>query len=219
MERNLLIAFLDRQTFTLYRKEASGILILEIPTEVVRDLEIVNHAKFKEIVSQWIQNNRLSPGNMIVILSPFACFGQDVPSHNPADVTIQTQKFSETVPFEAVQVKAYPWDKGTRLVAVNKDLCRSFVQVVQALGIVVNAIIPSIALPQFAGHRWLDPPFIKYVTSHVDTFPRMSLFELNPEPINPVTAAGERRRLPILLTALFVLIIILAILISQNLRL
>src|SRR5438132_1495064 len=115
------ILYIDKNRFDFYKTSNPTALSLVFPPEMVKDMEIVDTENLKSIVLTFIDQNKLSPVNLILILSENITFSQDFPASLDGKQDEEIHKFLDNIPFEHISFKKVPIEKGVRLVAVNKD--------------------------------------------------------------------------------------------------
>lgn len=138
------ILFLDRDRLNIYLPDKKTIITFEFKPEIVRDLEILNREQFYLELKSFIENNKLSPCSLIIILSKNTLFEKDFVAGQGSEEEqkIQAQQFIESVPFEPVASKSIISDKGFRVIVSNEDLFETVSAVFKEIGFTVSVVLP-----------------------------------------------------------------------------
>lgn len=138
------ILFLDRDKLDIYFPDKKTLITFEFRPESVRDLEILNREQFYAELKSFIENNKLLPCSLLIILSKNTLFEKDFVKGQGSDEEQKTQatKFIESVPFEPVASKIITSDKGFRVIVSNEDFFESVSTVFKELGFVVGLVLP-----------------------------------------------------------------------------
>lgn len=167
------VIFLERDRFYLYN--GGAILNLIFPPNVSQDLDVKDKDAFFNLVTTFIQNNKLEPSQIFFVISEAACFSKDFTVKNPADtskVEEDSQKFIDAVPFSVVLSKIYKATMFHRVVATNMDLVDTIVDAFTGKGFGLTAVLPANIYPEYGASRELTVDFAKHV---VDTRDKISI--------------------------------------------
>jgi len=102
------IIFLERDRF--YLCNGGAILSLSFPPQVLPDLDVKDKDTLFNLVTTFIQNNKLEPSQLFFVISEAVCFSKDFPVKDPTDVTgveANSRAFIDAVPFNSVLSKIY----------------------------------------------------------------------------------------------------------------
>ncbi len=177
------IIFLERDRFYLYN--GGSILSLNIPAQVLPDLDVKDKDALFNLVTTFIQNNKLEPSQLFFVVSEAVCFSKDFPVRDPTDVTgVQTssQAFIDAVPFNSVLSKIYKTQTVYRVVAINQELVDVIVDAFIHKGFGLTAIVPANIYPEFGISRELTDKFAKHI---IDTREKAKLSSMVGEKITP----------------------------------
>jgi len=144
------VLFLVRDRLYLY--DGSAILTLEFPSNVVRDIDVKDRDGLFNLVTTFIQNNKLVPAQLFFVLSESVCFSKDITTAGPADAAktdTETKEFIDTIPFSSVVSKVYKTANVLRVVGSNQDLIDTIFSAFEGKGFGVSALIPANIFPDF----------------------------------------------------------------------
>ena len=160
-----IILFIDRTGFSVYQDTLINIPKFNFTPDLVANLDVINKEQFTALISTFIQINKIVPSDLAVILSDNVIFVKDlanpVQKSPPAqdlkedigddkDNKDEAQDFLEDVPFEEVLAKVIKMGSMNRVVAVNKDLVMTIVDVFTGNKSVIEAVTPSFIFGQNA---------------------------------------------------------------------
>lgn len=141
-----IILFLKRDSLELYLTGFEGPKSkLAFPPEIVKYEEIIDEAKFENLVSTFLQKELASGQRITILLSPDVLFQKTILQKDNNSEEAETQKFAGEIPFDAAktaQIKVTLADK-IFLIATNKKLYLPIVASVQKLASQVEAVIPA----------------------------------------------------------------------------
>lgn len=161
-----LILFLERNRIFAY---AGGeVMQLDLPTSILRDLDIVDKSAFNQIVDAFIKNKRITPMGVWLVLAESVCFSKDIDNKDTVKSKQEIKDFLEAVPFDQVISKYFKTQTGIRVVATNFELVEAIVEIFEREGFVVDGVVPAAIFPGFGAKRLLDIDFAKYVLAHRD---------------------------------------------------
>lgn len=138
------VLFLTRDRLYLY--DGNKILVLNFPVNIIHDLDVKDKDGFYNLVSTFIQNNKLVPAQLFFILSESVCFSKDFvvsATEGEARVTVESKEFIDTIPFSSVVSKIYKTANNYRAVGCNQDLIDTIFEAFQNKGFGVSALIPA----------------------------------------------------------------------------
>lgn len=165
-----IILFVDRSGFSVFQDTLPNIPKFNFTPDVVANLDVISKEQLVNLISTFIQINKIVPSSLGLVLSDTVIYEKDlvnppgtslhpasqtaVPSQPPSNPMVtqenadkehkeEIQNFLENIPFEEVLAKDVKTDKIDRIVAVNKDLIMTIADVFEKSGSVIEAIIPS----------------------------------------------------------------------------
>ncbi len=163
-----MVIFLDRQRWQVYIEKPEQVLSLDLPSNLVRDLEVLNTAGLKELLINFLKQNKLVSGEAVCVLSSEVIFNKKFPLISEDEQQTQEQQFLETLPFEAVLTKRIPGMKEYELFAVNRDLVRKVRSTLEDLGFQLKGFVLFNALGPLQAKRWLDVEIGRYVAKNTN---------------------------------------------------
>ncbi|MDP2585657.1 MAG: hypothetical protein Q8P29_02135 [Candidatus Levybacteria bacterium] len=160
-----IILFIDRFGFSVYQDILANIPKFNFTPDLVSNLDVVSKEQFVNIITTFIQINKIIPSSLAVILSDDVIYIRDL--KNPVQKTTPTQEvkidinddkehedevqnFLENIPFEEVLAKVIKTENVNRIVAVNKDLVMAIINTFVSKGSVIEVITPSFMYGQSA---------------------------------------------------------------------
>jgi len=152
------VLFLVRDSFYLY--DGSAVLTLEFPTTLVHDVDVKNRDSLHDLITSFIQNNKLVPAQLFFILSEAVCFTKDFPIVAPADalkIEAETKEFIDAIPFSSVVSKVYKTPTTIRVVGSNQDLIDTIFEAFENKGFGISALVPVNIFPDFGNATDLNP--------------------------------------------------------------
>jgi len=150
----------------LYLYVGDGILTLEFPPEIVRDMDVKNKEGLSNLVTVFIQNNKLVPAQIFFALSESVCFSKDFKVTDPLNTTkvdADVQSFIDAIPFNSVISKVYKTPAMYRVVGTNQDMIDVIMDAFTVKGFGLSALVPSNIYHNFGGINALTPEFAKTV--------------------------------------------------------
>lgn len=136
-----IILFIDRNGFTLFQDTQPNIPRFNFTPDIVANLDVISKEQFSSLITSFIQINKIVPSSLGVILSDNVIYVKDLTSGEEHQDKIQD--FLGNIPFEEVLAKVIKTDTVNRIVAVNKDLVMTIVDVFVNKGSGIEAITPS----------------------------------------------------------------------------
>lgn len=217
--RGETVLFLERDRIYLY--SGGKILSLNFPANILPDLDIKNKDALFNLVSVFIQNNKLEPTQLFFVVSEAVCFSKDFPVKDATDTTrveVNSQAFIDAVPFNSVLSKTYKTPTVYRVVATNQELVDTIVDAFTQKGFGLTAVVPANIYPEFGASRELTDKFAEHI---FDTYEKAKLSNMVGEKVAPeshelatsVTKEPKSKLLPYLLVGFGILLTILVIVI------
>nr|MBI5455683.1 hypothetical protein [Candidatus Levybacteria bacterium] len=124
IKRQLAVVYIDVNKILFYVKDTKNNLSLNLPLDVVSDLEVVARDKFDQLIDSFFQMDGLrNMGfDIILVFSQGITFEKDFATDTIKAEHEGIQKFLDMVPFEDVLSNTYKINKKTKVVAVNRNL-------------------------------------------------------------------------------------------------
>jgi hypothetical protein len=154
-----IILFIDRFGFGIYQDSIASIPKFNFTQDLVSNLDVIDKDKLTELISTFIQVNKIVPSSLAAILSDDIIYIKDLagPIQKPApgqtvvkpdlindkEHENDVKNFLEDVPFEDVLAKVIKTGTINRIVAVNKDLVMGIIDVFINKGSTLEAVVPA----------------------------------------------------------------------------
>jgi hypothetical protein len=143
------IIYVDRDKVSLCSASHLEPLLFKFTPSMIADLEIVNSDDLRIGLRQFVEQNKIKPGPIVMIISKLVYFEKNYPGpSSPTEEDIEN--FSQTVPFSATSSKVYKVISGYKQVVLNRDFYEAFRETFEELGFSVTAVVPGFALGQSA---------------------------------------------------------------------
>lgn len=147
-----IILFIDRNGFSLFQDVQPNILRFNFTPDIVENLDVVNKEQFSNLIATFIQINKIIPSSIVAILSDTAIYSKDLILQKIGKEREEEAKnFLDNVPFEEILAKVISADQASRIVAVNKDLVMTVINVLLSKGSSIEGIIPGFLYGSSAG--------------------------------------------------------------------
>lgn len=117
----LAVLFLNRQSVRYLSATEDKSKELIFNSEIVSGLEVKKTDLLNDQVRLFIEQNKIPPGPFVVLLAEEICLVKIFPEGTQETKKEEIKKFLDLVPFENVRSKIYPFEKGLKLYAVNRD--------------------------------------------------------------------------------------------------
>lgn len=155
-----IILFLDRDGFSVFQDTQPSIKKFNFTSDSVANLDITNKEQLANLITAFIQTNKIIPSSFVIVLSDSVIYFKDLnppkkpnvipPAPNPASELSQNnepkkeiQNFLDDVPFEEVLAKVIKTDQLNFIVAANKDLVMAIADSFVNKGFIMEGILPS----------------------------------------------------------------------------
>jgi hypothetical protein len=226
MERNItevkkqtVVVFVDSSSISFYMKDTGNILQLDVPLDIVSDLEVIARDKLEQLIDAFFQANNLKSFELdaIIVFSQNVTFERDFTEELLKTKHEDSQKFLDIVPFENVLSKTYKIDKKTKVVALNKALYDAIYLSLERNKVRVFLVIPMVVLaetnPELSSNIDLG-----FVATRADSFKQYSLVDIKTKDLegeqkNAVGIKKKDVRLYVLIGIFALLFIILLVLV------
>lgn len=155
--------FADVQTNEIYH--------LDIPINVVRDMEVLNKEELAVYIKAFIDHYKIPSSDLVLMLADDIIYEKDIPPLVGTQYDEALGAYLEKIPFERVSNKIIHSDKGTKIISANQDLFLSIKESFEkhnfhVLGILPMRVVERNAMPKIT----LDPEIIRDIISGFDTF-------------------------------------------------
>lgn len=140
------VIFIDQDKINYYDRSLPAVLTFPFTKELISDLEVVNSAALHLQIKSFVDNNKITPSQMMVVLSPNVYFEKEFPETAEFHQDSELQKFIDTIPFENISTKIYKLAAGSRLLATNSDLYQNIKTAFENVGFIIEAVVPVFIL-------------------------------------------------------------------------
>lgn len=151
-----IVIYLTDQNIVVYDAQAEA-LELEFPPEIVKDQEIIDEEKFKQMLGDFFANLQLKGREAIILISQKLLFQKKFSVDEPEKLNDQIQIYLEKIPFDPqhlakVQITV---EDGVIVVVTNQKLFQIVKDIFQSLGGKVLGIIPASVLGEIGQNKEL----------------------------------------------------------------
>lgn len=138
------VLYAERNNFIYIDCMSGGSAQYKYPTDVVSDLEILNEESFIDQIGRLVQDNKISPTQLIIVLAPSLLFGKKfpLPTQDGGEME-KIQKFIDTVPFESVSYTKYTMTDGIQVIAANVNFFEAIKQAFEKQGFIARYVFPA----------------------------------------------------------------------------
>jgi hypothetical protein len=165
------IIYLQKDKFQLFSPFLRQIVEFRFVPEIVRDSDIINKELLESLVKVFVENTKIPPGNLTIVLADNTYFVKDflLPTPPPVKpgqpappqpqmtmetISVMSMDFVEHVPYENVVSLTFPLKNGLKVCAVNKDFYDTVSSSFEKLGFVIDAVYPGLV---FGGNLTTKP--------------------------------------------------------------
>lgn len=145
------VIFLQKDRFEIYSSTLMKVFEFLFVPEIVQDFDIRNSELFDNLISVFIDSNKIPPSELIIVLSDKACFVKDFvnPVQSQAvpaeDFKKEIDLFIQHVPFDEVSHITFPLSNGMRICATNEGMYKEITASFEKHGFQVNGVIPAMS--------------------------------------------------------------------------
>lgn len=190
---------------------------LPLPEDIVSNLEIVNRDRLYGLIQAWVKEKTYHSSQIVWLLDPEITFDQ-VLNPQKQDLDLDTVKFIDSVPFEAVASRVYLLASGERLVAAaNKDILLALVHAFAILGYPSAGEIPAKMFKEIDVTQGLTNQVFHLIDSRMGEIANQRLLveeeaQLETSPKKSTAPKPKNSSLPLLLGIFGFLVLILVVL-------
>jgi len=141
---------LDRQKLVIAGSQLAAPLTIDFPSGVVFDIDIVDLESFDTLLSNFIEQSQLTPGNILLFISPSVYYEKNVAlSSDQNERQSQIDTLLETIPFKNLIYKDYIFGTSPKLVIFNKNFYEPVAKFFEKNNFNILAIMPTFVLDNF----------------------------------------------------------------------
>ena len=140
------VLFLKRDSLELYLANSDGPKNkLSFPPEIIKYEEIIDEAKFENLISSFLQKELVSNQKVIILLSQDILFQKTISAKDKNLEEAEIKKFTDEIPFDVSKTATVkvPTTAGLNIIATNKKLYLPIATACEKLNSQVEAVIPS----------------------------------------------------------------------------
>lgn len=152
-------------------------LALQLPAEVIRDLEITSQTELANLIHTFVVNQKLPPTDLILVLSQEVYFEKDIGKCDGEEQDKLIQQFVDTVPFTTTSEKVFQIRGSCRLVVINRTLYDAFKTAFEKEKFPVVAVVPELVLPNIGIKGTLNADSCRVVAKRISELREQSFLE------------------------------------------
>lgn len=211
-DKQTTICYLDQYQMYLYEQSIGKILQIDFQQGSLSDQELINKEKLEESVVTYLENNKVSLGNITIIYSRNFYIEKEFGPQAEEEI----QKFLDAIPFEESLTKIYDLGNKQIAVAINKKIHDALVAIFRKKGYAVIGAIPSKILQEVS--RELSSSFdLSLIAARIDFYKQFSFTQSENTPeFSPKTensSSSSNRNILLLSSILIMLLSFLLIII------
>lgn len=178
MTKHLLIYLEANQAF-FYGDELAAIEKVEIPNDIIRDLEIVNQDKFSWLIQAFLDTNQLLQTTVVLILSPAITFDKDISEFEVEQRRDEERIFFEKIPFRSTLEYHFIQQNKQVLIASNKDVVQVIKYTLEKKGFNFQAVVAMSAIQEIFPELKTNLDF-DFILGKLDTLKQYNML-FNPD--------------------------------------
>lgn len=141
-KKQAALLYLDKNGFYFYIDGLPSVISLAFTDNAVKDMDVVNGASLIAQVKTFVEQYRLLPSMITIILSPNVAFEKDIAGLTREAQEEAVKNFIDTIPFESVLTKTYPIEKGVKIIGFNEDLYTELKNGFEKSSFGIESVIP-----------------------------------------------------------------------------
>jgi hypothetical protein len=138
--------YLDRSSLTYFDHQTEQLTSISLTSEVIQDLEIVSQPALERVIKSWLDQTKIVPGHMMLIVSQSVFYSQTLSTLPSKKDDPQVVAFLDLVPFEEIKTNIFPLQKGALIMAQNQLLLDPVVETLEKLGFKVLSVLGGFAI-------------------------------------------------------------------------
>lgn len=121
------ILYIEKDKASIYAENFVNPFVITFSDDIVKNLEILDADKLNQLVSAFIEENKLEPLTLYMVLANDVIFEKRLENVPLSLQAADTEKFLNMVPVNTLLTKAYTFSKKTIVIAASKDFCDGFI--------------------------------------------------------------------------------------------
>src|SRR5437588_516351 len=105
MTKSTSILYIDRTKMDLFLKDSQALFHLEMPTTVLKNIEVMNKDELAAMIKNFIETNKIPPGEIYFVLADTLFFMKDFSLMAAPAEKLEIEKYLDIVPFENIGYK------------------------------------------------------------------------------------------------------------------
>ena len=208
----LAVLYVEAQRIGLYKGNGQ-ILWMDIPETVVHNFEVISKSELNTLIRNFMGSQAVKDVSLIMIFSQAIAFEKDFAELPLEEKEIHSKEFFESVPFERMLSRVYPYQNGSKAIAINRDLYESLRDVFEQLGFQVLSAVPGYVLTMM-GFDTFDVDTAKQIIKKEDAIKQQTMILIRQPARNMQQQEEElaKKHTPLILLIFFVFLgIVLAV--------
>lgn len=199
------VLFLQKDRFELYSSAYLRVFEFLYVPEIIQDFDVKNSDLMEDLLKIFINNNKIPPSELIVVLSDNICFIKDIvnpitaqpvppvgqqaapapqpsllpqPSKTPEEIQKEVELFVSHVPFDNVAYVSIPLPNGSKICATNEDIYKVIISSFENAGFKVNNVIPGIVFGNnLSAKPTMDPAMGNFILQNINSIKQHSFLK------------------------------------------
>lgn len=134
--------YLEKSGFYYFQPGLATVISMAFAENLVKDMDVLNGAAFIAQIKSFVEQYRLAPATITLILSSNVTFEKDIVNLTNEAQKDAVQNFVDTIPFESVLTKEYPIEKGIKVIGSNDDLYREIKSGFEKVSFSIECVVP-----------------------------------------------------------------------------
>lgn len=215
------VLFLDKNHLFVF--DGNGIINLEIPVGLIRDVDVIDKSGFDTLVNDFIKAQKLSPAKLWIVLAESICFSKELNPKIPTELENEIKDFLEAVPFDQILYKKFKGATGVRIIATNLELAEAVGEIFERNAFGLAGIVPQALFAGFNTRKTLDLEFAKTVLLNKNIMKQGNMLARveveKPQPQEmPRESKKQGKMLPYLIIGFVVLLSILGVVLYMRFK-
>jgi hypothetical protein len=173
--KNIVIIWVSAKQLIVMGGKLAGAQSVPFPENVVSNLEVVDHDALYALIKTWTSAHPIQDGEIVWVFGPDLFFEHIMQDTERAEWDTVVVRFLDLLPFEEVESRVYTTTKGTKVVAINKDLYEALVRGFALQGYTTRAEIAASELGPLSQAPTLTKDVYSYVMKNLDTLSKNRL--------------------------------------------
>lgn len=156
------VIFIERDSVVLLTKKTK--IKLELPPEVVQNLEVIDAMKLAELVERLLRTNKIHKKKLLLVLDDSVVFQEALPLSKDTNLQNMVKDFESKIPLEVDSKQVLALGQKERLVlfGVNKQLYQAIIAGLDKTSNKPLAVVPAAIYGVNAGNKFTLPAINRY---------------------------------------------------------